>query len=305
MSLYQKHRPKELEEIVGNAAVVRDLKSYLNKPIHPHVFLFSGASGCGKTSLARIMATKLGCQPQDTLELNSANFRGIDTIRDIIQQARLTSIGGGKKAWIIDECHMQTKEAQSAFLKLLEDTPDHVYFFLATTEPQKLLKTVINRCVHFIVQPLPKNRIMYLLQKVCDKEGKEISTLAKESIADSSNGCPRMALNLLEKIFNLKTPQQEQVTEQAVKESNEIIDLCRALTKEKKEKKWPEISKILKGLQDKDPEQVRLAVLGYCNKVLLNEDNPNAFLIMDSFKEPFYNSGHAGLTRACYQSLFE
>ena len=158
MSLSRKYRPQSLDEIYGNKAVVKSLGSVLNKKEVPPAFLFTGNSGCGKTSLARIAATQLGCTGHDFKEVDSADFRGIDTIRGIRRQMRLKSMSG-IRVWLLDECHKMSGDAQSALLKALEDPPSHVYFMLATTDPQKLLKTIRNRCVHFEVQPLGNSEI--------------------------------------------------------------------------------------------------------------------------------------------------
>ncbi len=257
---------------------------------------------CGKTTLARIIARKLGCNPNDLVELNSANFRGVDTSRDILQQMRLKPLSGPIKVWILDECHKMTGEGQNALLKALEDTPSHVYFILATTDPQKLLKTIVNRCVEFKVQPLPENRLLFLLNKVCEKEGKKVSKEVLDQIAKNCQGSARKALTLLESVIDQDPEQQFTTLQQTVKEESEVIELCRALLQGKK---WLEVSRILKGLQEGlEAEQIRMAVLGYCNKVLLDKESVQAFMIMDVFKDSFYYTGHAGLTRACYQVVF-
>jgi DNA polymerase III gamma/tau subunit len=144
-----------------------------------------------------------------------------------------------------------------------------------------------------------------LLHRVCDAEGKPIVKEAKDLIAAKCNGSPRMALTMLEKVIDLPLDQQLQAAQQTVQEESQIIDLCHAL---RDSKKWIEVSKILQGLQDKDPEQVRLAVLGYFNKVLLSNtpsQHERAYLIIDSFKESFYYIGKAGLTKACYEALLK
>lgn len=302
MSLYLKYRPLELDMVLGNKATIASLQSTIARKEHPHVYLFHGASGCGKTTLARITAKGLGCSNNDIIELNAANFRGIETAREIIQQMRLAPLSGNKKAWIIDEAHQLTKDGQSALLKALEDTPKHVYFLLATTDPQKLLVTVKNRCSKFELKPLSEINIICLLSDIAKKEQVKIPEAVLDSIAEKSEGSPRAAIVLLEGVIDLPENKMLKAIAKAEKINKQVIDLCRALIGKNK---WKEIATILKDIATEDPENVRLAVLGYCKTVLLNGENGRAFLIMDSFKEPFYNTGHAGLVRACYEAVFE
>lgn len=302
MGLYQKHRPQTLDDIVGNTPTVSALRTWLSDEKRNHAVLLTGPSGCGKTTVARILANGLGCAPVDLVEMNSANFRGIDTAREIIQRAWLSPIGGPVRVWILDEVHQGTQDFQSAILKVLEDTPQHVYFLLATTDPQKLLKTVVNRCTQYAMQPLPENRIRHLLSQVAIKEGAKVSPEVLDCVAKDSQGCPRDALNTLGRVLGLNEDQQLVLAQQAAREESEAIDLCRALLARPK-KKWAEVAKILRGLQEADPERVRLAVLGYCNKILIQKDDPVACLVIDCFNDPFYNNRHAGLSRACYMAL--
>ena len=302
MSLHIKHRPKDLISVLGNKSTINALQAIINKENPPHAFLFVGQSGCGKTTLARILVKELGCSDMDIVELNAANFRGIDTAREIIQQMRLTPISGKTRAWIIDESHQLTKDGQSALLKALEDTPKHVYFVLATTDPQKLLPTIKNRCTTFTVQPLSEEKIQLLLKDILNLENKKIPEEALEKISHDCFGSPRMAIVMLDKIIDL--PERKMI--KAINEASEInhttIELCRSLVKCSK---WIVVAKILTSLQDQEPEQIRLAILGYCKTVLLKEENDRVFLIMESFKEPFFNSGFAGLVRACYEALIK
>lgn len=300
MSLYNKYRPTEFKDIVGNLPTIAALESFLTAQDRSHSILFTGGSGQGKTTLARIVAHKLGCLQSDLIELNSANFRGVDTSREIIQQMRLKPISGPIRIWMLDECHKMTNDGQNALLKALEDTPSHVYFILCTTDPQKLLKTIINRCVEFRVQPLPENRLVFLLNRVCEKEGKKVAAEILEQIAKNCQGSARKALTVLEGIIDQDPEQQLRMAQQTANEESEVIELCRALVQSKG---WKEISKILKELHGVEAEQVRMAVLNYCNKVLLDKDDIKVFLIMDCFKESFYYTGMAGLTRACYQII--
>ena len=301
MALHLTHRPNTLEDFIGNASMIGALESVLSREGEiPHAFLFTGPSGCGKTTLARIVATRLGCSEYDFKELNAADFRGIDTIREVRKQVSLRPLGGKCRVWILDECHSLSGDAQNALLKLLEDTPKHVYFMLCTTNPQKLIKTIISRCMEFQVGTLPENRIVRMLEGVVEKEGKTIPKQVLEHIAVICQGHPRRALVALDKVIDLPEEKMMRAVEQSQEEESQVIDLCRALMERKK---WVEIAKILKGLKDQEPEQVRRAVLGYCNSVLLNKESPQAYLVMERFMRPLYDTGFPGLTLACYEAL--
>ena len=154
MELYKKYRPKNFKRIVGQPTITEQLTSMTRSNQFPHSSLFSGPSGCGKTTLARIMRNKLDCGDQDFQEVNCADFRGIDMVRDIRNRMNLAPIGGECRVWLIDEAHQLSSQAQNAFLKILEDTPSHVYFMLATTDPQKLIPTIRTRCAEFKVSSL-------------------------------------------------------------------------------------------------------------------------------------------------------
>jgi len=297
MGLYQKHRPDTLETFIGNEDMVNGLTNLLDNSDIPHVFLFSGATGCGKTTLARIVSGMVGAEKEDVTEVDTADFRGIDTVRDIRRQSQYMPLAGDSRAWILDECHKLSNDAQNALLKLLEDTPAHVYFFLCTTEPHKLIPTIKGRCSIHEVKPLDELPMVKLLKRISRAEGKKVDKKILIQIAEDSLGHPRNAINILEKVLVVDEDRQMLVAKKAAEEQSESIELCRALLRHAS---WKEISTILKGVKDKDPEGVRRHVLGYCTTVLLGKRNDIAAAIMEEFIEPFYNTGYAGLVYACY-----
>ena len=131
MSLYLQYRPIELSQLKGNADIVATLEGMLdNRTSCPHAFLLHGPTGCGKTTIGRIIASSLGCKDSDFTEVDSADFRGIDTIREIRKSSQFMPTHGDVRVWLIDECHKMTNDAQNALLKILEDTPTHIYFVL-------------------------------------------------------------------------------------------------------------------------------------------------------------------------------
>jgi DNA polymerase-3 subunit gamma/tau len=148
-------RPTTFGEVVGQPRAVAQLTQMGRDDRRPHLLLFVGPSGCGKTTLARIVRRKLRCGEADFMEVNAANNRGIDMVRDIEQRIGLAPIDGDCRVWLIDEAHALTPDAQGAFLKILEEPPSHVYFMLATTDPQKLKPTIRTRATEIVVYPVP------------------------------------------------------------------------------------------------------------------------------------------------------
>lgn len=197
---------------------------------------------------------------------------------------------------LVHNCHQTTKDFQNTLLKPLEDTPGHVYFILCTTNPEKLLPTIRNRCAMFEVNALTDKSISKLLNQVCEEEKREVKKEVIEKIINKVEGCPRQALILLEQIIFLSEEHQLKAIKHFKTQEEKVIDLCRAILKKEP---WNKITKILKGIEE-EPESVRRAVLGYMNSVMLNNENPHCVLVYNIFKTPFYDTGKAGLTFSSY-----
>jgi len=299
-SLAVKYRPQKLKDFLGNTETVQALRALMEREEMPHTILFTGPSGTGKTTLARIVAKRLRCSEHDLQELNTADFRGIDTVRDVVKNMSLCPMDGPCRVWILDECHSLTKDAQHALLKALEDTPKHVYFLLATTNPEKLLPTIKTRCVTFDVKPLNDMLMGELLNGILVKEGDpEVPQEALDQIIQDSLGSARMALSIFDKIIGMDAGTMLDAAKQQAADQNEAIALCRALIDKRP---WKAIAEIIKGLEQ-EPEKVRRSVLGYAQAVLLKKDNPQAALVLMSFRAPFYDVGKPGITIASYESI--
>lgn len=298
MSLYLKHRPDSLDRIKGNEELLSALENMLAIPeTAPHSYLLTGPTGCGKTTIGRIIATRLGCIDSDFREVDSADFRGIDTVRDIRKQSQFKPLHGNCRVWLIDECHKMTNDAQNALLKMLEDTPAHVYFILATTDPQKLLPTIKGRCSIFAVKQLADNDMMRLLREVTKAEGETLQKVVYEQIVQDSMGHARNALQILDQVLRVEPELRLDVAKRSAEQQSQSIELCRALIGKSS---WKNITTILEGLKEQDPESIRRHVLGYAQAVLLKADNSQAGLVLESFMEPFFNSGFPQLVLACY-----
>lgn len=300
MELYKKFRPKTLKAVLGQPGPVASLQRFVANNNVPHAMLFTGPSGCGKTTLARILVRELGCSKADFQELNCADFKGIDMVRDLRRSAGLAPMEGPCRVWLIDEAHELTGPAQQAFLKLLEDTPGHVYFMLATTDPGKLRKTIHTRCTEIRLSSMSNVAMLRLLDRVCERAGITTGPAVKDAIMEAAEGSARKALVLLEQAGFLDGEEAQLQAVQASQESKtQAIELARALLGGAG---WPAVAKLLKEITE-DPESLRHMVLGYCAAVLLGGGRMSgrAFHIIDVFGSNFYDSKRPGLIAACYE----
>ncbi len=304
MNLYNKHRPPSLAGVVGQDKAVSQFEAFFKRGNVPHAILLHGPSGCGKTTLARIIRRQLACSTEDYFEVNCADFKGIDTIREIRARMRSAPFFGKVKMWVIDEAQKLTGDAQSAILKILEDTPPHVYFVLCTTDPQKISKPIHTRCTAVKLDGVPAGPMESLLLTVAQKEKMDLTEKVVDTIIDCAEGSPRKALVLLEQVGHLQDEDSMlEGLEKAAQVKDQAILLARALINPSCQ--WQEVASILKDLQD-EPESIRYMILGYARSVLLSGGKlaPRAYLIIDCFSRNFYDSKQAGLAAACWEVVY-
>lgn len=294
--LYKKYRPQNFKDVLGQDDAVRMLNEMGRKGSIPHTLLFTGDSGTGKTTLARILKTKLKCGDADFCEMNAADDKGIDMARELKQRSGLAPIQGPCRIWLMDEVHNLTAQAQECLLKLLEDTPKHVYYFLCTTDPQKLKKTIITRATEIRTKPLKPALLKQLVLDVVAKEEKQIEQEVADKIADIAEGSARKALVLLHQVIDLGSEDEKLEALQKADLKRVGIDIARALIKGAK---WPEIAGLLKSV-DEEPETIRRIILGYMVSVSLGKPNPvREVQIIEAFMDNYFSSGKAGLVQSC------
>jgi len=301
-SLDKKYRPTSFRTFIGNRTLIARLKELLNdKESFPSAMLFQGERGCGKTTLARIVAKQLDIT--NIVELNLGNLRGIDNARSIEENTKYLSIDGGGKVIIIDESHRGTVDFWSSMLKVLEEPPPNIHFILCTTNPEKLINTVVSRTKPpFQVGRLHLDEMKLLIKKIARKEKIAITNSVLRSITSSAEGIPRDALLILNSIKNIDDPitMIKFIKDGSWDEKNkEINELSNSLLKGVGHK---QIMTMVRKM-DQDPEHIRRGVLNYMSKVLLNNDNERAAMIMECFIDNLYNTGKAGLIYAIYSSI--
>ena len=203
-ALYRKYRPNTLDELVGQPDAVALISEQVNKKNLGHAYLFSGPRGVGKTSLARIIATTIGCDPVfDITEIDAASHNKVDDIRELNDSVNfIASSPGKKRVFILDEVHMLSNAASNAFLKTLEEPPEHVIFILATTEPDRVIETIRSRTTHLAFKRIGNEEIVTTLEKISKKEKIKLSKEILEYISNQSDGSLRDAINLFEQTYS-------------------------------------------------------------------------------------------------------
>lgn len=217
-ALYRKYRPTNFDEVVGQTHIIQTLKNAIVQNRIAHAYLFCGPRGTGKTSIAKIFAKTLNCTNSqdapcgvcenckmaangshpDIIEIDAASNNGVDEVRNLIDKVKYAPMQGKYKIYIIDEVHMMTSGAFNALLKTIEEPPTHVIFIFATTEPNKVLPTIISRCQRFDFNKVSMHDIKYRLSVVCKNEEIEIDENGLTLIAQLADGGMRDALSILD-----------------------------------------------------------------------------------------------------------
>lgn len=273
-ALYREWRPKKFEEVVGQEHVTRTLRNQVKDSRIAHAYLLCGTRGTGKTSTAKILSKAVNClnpkdgEPcnecemcrkinngteMDVVEIDAASHRGIDKIRDIIDDVKYPPSEAKYKVYIIDEVHMLTLEAVNAFLKTLEEPPKNVIFILATTDPQKLPITILSRCQRFDFKRIKSSDIYKRLREIADKEGILADDKSLNLIARMGDGALRDALSIMDEAVSMsdgKIEYDNVINMLGLVTNENLIRLTDAIIEKNVEKAMHEVDDIVLGGKD-------------------------------------------------------
>jgi len=289
--LHRLYRPKKLSDVIGQPDAIKMIESWKKKDRFPHTVLLSGPSGCGKTTLARIIARMVGTEKIDLQENDCANLNSVEDIRALRDKKGLSPIAGKTRSIILDEVHAFRKEAQNVMLKMLEEPPSHLYFFLCTTEPGKLMNTIRTRCTQINIRLLTDDEVTDLAKNICKTEKVKLSDKVISKIVEIANGSARKAVVTLHSIISLDNEKEQLACLNKSAESEKsAFDIAKALFKRNG---MSELGPMLKSIEE-TPETIRRVILSYASSIILNSNGkagicPFAHAVIEEFREPFFD----------------
>lgn len=247
--LITKYRPQAFEEVVGNEIAIKSLVDALNSPTRPKSYLFSGPTGLGKTTLARIVAEFVNAT---ATEIDVASNAGVDNVRELVDLSNFTPIiAGGSRMYILDECHVFSKTAWQALLKMLEEPPSHLYIALCTTEPGKVPDSIKGRCFHTQLKPIKTTEMDDLLMTICELEEWPVPDDVFGGIVQAAEGLPRKGLSLLQQGHGVANKAElATIIEQVEREDSPVMDFCKYILSGGKN--WERIREMMAGMADDD-----------------------------------------------------
>lgn len=302
--LHLKHRPRLFKEVIGQNEAVRLLQGMLSENRVPHSLLFTGGSGVGKTTMARILSGKLGCSAQDCEEVNCALVEEPKaTIESIARRMDYAPLLGDVRVWILDEvgAFSRSRFAQEALLKMLEDTPEHVWFFLLTTDPGKLIRPVLTRCTEIRLRVLSPQDLVRVVRASLVREGRDdVSDAVVDKVVEAAQGSARQAQVVLGKVLTFGTEEDMLAEIESSGAREQAKTLSQVLLNERCT--WKQVMEALEG-HSEDPESVRRMVLAYMAAVLKGggPKGNRAARVINLFRDSVTDSGLAGLMVNCWE----
>lgn len=291
MSLYNKYRPKSLADMKGDFSFI---KRIFAREGHSHTYIFTGRRGSGKTTAARICAEEiLKADELEIYEYNFADNKGIDTSREIIERCQYEPFGTCR-VFIIDEFHQATTAAAEALLKILEEPPSFVYFFICTSKPEKIDPAAMSRGVKVNFPDLPEDVLSELVMDIARNEGETLSEKHALQIAEAGNGSAREALVILEQVLSLQEDKRTaKIRAMALVGTDATMQELAVAYYQKRS--WKLVSGILDSMRKNgvNPESIRHYLLGYGANSLLSNDL--ILPMMEGLTPPTWDTGFNGL----------
>lgn len=265
-SIITKYRPATWEELIGQQDVIRPLQRVLGSSTRPHCYMLVGPSGTGKTTIARIIASTLGAELN---EIDAASHAGVDDAREMVDSAQYMALtGDGRRLYLVDECHMLSRSAWQALLKLLEEPPEHFFVVLCTTEPEKIPATISGQRAYRVnLKPVPASEISALLYYVAQCEGWSVNSDVMTAIVQGAEGSPRKGLLLLLTLHDATDREEVYRVSGLIELSEPIRELCQLLLKSPS---WQQIKPVLARIEDADCEKAVNFIGRYLIMVLAN-----------------------------------
>lgn len=275
--MINKYRPSDLKSFLGNSITKKSLRQSFDNDSLPHAILFIGESGCGKTTLARIVRDMLGCKTSAYYEVNCAAAGGKEKTLLLIEKMKMNPLFSPVSVFVLDEAQGLTADSQEALLKPTEEPNSNTYVIFCSTNPAKIKKTLRNRFTEYQVSPLSKAEIVGLLTQVWKEEKyptDDIKTHLKiiDRIAQKSANVPRDALTLISRLRTLDLDEVKEVLQNYTMEETEIIELAREMIKNPR---WQNVARMYIDLQKngKAPESIRVILGKYFKAVLLKDSS--------------------------------
>jgi replication-associated recombination protein RarA len=304
MSLPERIRPKKFDEVIGQSAAVQLLSRMISKKNLPNVVMLIGPTGCGKSTLARIVANQIGGVH---MEIDCADTRGIDTVREIKEHLKRRPLNGLPRVWLLEEVIQLPKTTQQALLVTLETADEkYDYFLLCTSDTSGLVPAFVDRCLQIYLNPLSEKDIGLIIDRALYPEEESALDETRHMIARKAGGSGRRALQILESVIPLATKKERmEAIEKFSTEEEAAGEFLGKLLLSKGP--WQKITETVMKLLPEDIEKTRIGVLNYAAACMRNlKLAPQCYLIITCFQEPWFNmrtAAKAGLLAACWAVL--